>query len=407
MWTSAFSVNQRSVMVWPFVIGVTLVSGCGGGDSSSGGDRSEDQDRVGYFIDSAVEGLEYEGDHHQGLTGEDGSFIYREGTNVFFSVGSIGLGSVEATRIVTPMSLVNNGSPDTPEVIDMARFLLMIDSDGDPSNGIQISAEAREAADDWVLEFGSTSYDEDLEIIRQELSAIEQREIDVPSDDDIEAHITHSFFCAYAGAYEGTYSGGWNGRAATIIFEGEILGGAENFDTGSQLIAFGKMVPSADVNAAFGGGSSGTRFAGSISGDGVFSGSWEEEYRGAMYKGSFKLEKENLLPAINTEEDTYLLAYDTLSGRLDETGDVGLLRVVTHSDGTVEGEGFSTNRWLLYPGQERFDVTGTYHDGTFTLNTAIGSFTASKQPDGRIVGNPGYVGPFGSSIVVGCRELVN
>ncbi|UCC55412.1 MAG: hypothetical protein JSU75_08545 [Gammaproteobacteria bacterium] len=106
---------------------------------SSGGSSGSDEDKhdntiivaagTGQFIDGPVEGLYYESGVLSGTTGRQGEFQYEPGQPVRFYLGDILLG--EAARgapVITPLDLVENGSIDTPAVINIARLLQSLDS---------------------------------------------------------------------------------------------------------------------------------------------------------------------------------------------------------------------------------------------------------------------------------------
>jgi para-nitrobenzyl esterase len=108
-----------------------VVSSGGGSDSH----RKDDNTVVivaggtGQFIDGPVEGLRYESGILSGTTGRQGEFQYEQDQPVRFYIGDILLG--EASRgkpVITPLDLVENGTIDTPAVINIARLLQSLDS---------------------------------------------------------------------------------------------------------------------------------------------------------------------------------------------------------------------------------------------------------------------------------------
>jgi hypothetical protein len=132
----------------------------GGGQCAffySSGDDDDDEEDVdvadvavvvgdGTLVDAPVEGVRYESGSLAGLTGSHGEFRYEVGNTVRFSIGDIALGRpVTGKALVTPMDLVENGTADTPAVINIARLLQSLDSEpGD--DVITIPAEVRAAA---------------------------------------------------------------------------------------------------------------------------------------------------------------------------------------------------------------------------------------------------------------------
>jgi para-nitrobenzyl esterase len=108
-------------------------SGSGGGGD---GPDNNDNNKVtvasvsnGQFIDGPVEGLRYVSGKLSGATGRQGEFQYEQDQPVRFYIGDVLLG--EATRgktVITPLDLVENGTLDTPAVINIARLLQSLDT---------------------------------------------------------------------------------------------------------------------------------------------------------------------------------------------------------------------------------------------------------------------------------------
>ena len=124
-----------SLLVFPLAL-----AGCwGGGSGSSPNEQS------GRFVDSPVSGLQYyvEDPASYALTDEQGGFKYRSGETLTFSLGRLVLGSAPGSSVITLRSLFGVPlSADLPDAaINIARLLLTLDTDADPSNGIQIAQE--------------------------------------------------------------------------------------------------------------------------------------------------------------------------------------------------------------------------------------------------------------------------
>ena len=141
----------------PLIVLVSLfVSACGDGGGGGGGDSTTAVDTVstGVFIDSAVEGLQYETATQSGTTNSLGEYDYLQGETVTFSIGGIVLGSTISGPLVTPLSLVPGATSATnPVVTNIVRLLLSLDSDGNPDNGITISSDVTTAANDLTVDF--------------------------------------------------------------------------------------------------------------------------------------------------------------------------------------------------------------------------------------------------------------
>jgi hypothetical protein len=130
------------------------LTACGGGGSDSATATATETASTGVFIDSAVEGLQYETATQSGTTNSLGEYDYLAGETVTFSIGGIVLGSTIAGPVVTPLSLVPDATSATnPVVTNIVRLLLSLDSDGDPDNGITISSDVTTAANDLTVDF--------------------------------------------------------------------------------------------------------------------------------------------------------------------------------------------------------------------------------------------------------------
>ncbi len=129
--------NKKIVL--SFIGALALFSGCGGSSGKSdGGSSNSPGDSVsigtGYYIDSAVAGVEYKCGKESGVTASDGKFTFEKGKDCSFNVAGVEIRKVEATKLVDKVKIVE----DKPEV---AAFLQSIDIDGNPSNGIDIKPE--------------------------------------------------------------------------------------------------------------------------------------------------------------------------------------------------------------------------------------------------------------------------
>jgi len=105
----------------------------------------------GVYRDAVVGGLHYVSGPNEGTTSNAGVFKFQPGQSVTFSIGGVTLGSASgAIASVTPLQFFQNGTINTPGVINMVRFLILLDSDGDPSNGFTISPGVQEKAANWA-----------------------------------------------------------------------------------------------------------------------------------------------------------------------------------------------------------------------------------------------------------------
>jgi len=128
-----------------------LISGCGGSDSCGSklafgaltSINCEGGNNIlkGRFLDSAVEGLEYETPSRVGKTNSNGEFTYLEGELVTFKIYGVPIGSIAGTNLVTPISIAPiTGAADFS--MNVLRFLQSIDSDNNLGNGVQLPSSS-------------------------------------------------------------------------------------------------------------------------------------------------------------------------------------------------------------------------------------------------------------------------
>jgi len=117
--------KKRVLLNGMAIITVLSLVGCGGG--GSGGSTTA----TGYYVDSAIEGVEYTCGGHTGITDASGAFHFEQGSSCQFSLGDIVLRHTNAEELSNNIKIVEDN-------IDVARFLQSIDKDGNAENGIQI-----------------------------------------------------------------------------------------------------------------------------------------------------------------------------------------------------------------------------------------------------------------------------
>jgi len=108
---------------------------------------------TGVLLDSPVEGVAFQTVTQSGITNVDGEFLYLDGEMVTFSVGGVELGTVPGAPVVTSVELTGSADPTAQATINQLVFLQSIDEDGNPLNGITISAASQVAAVGQSLDF--------------------------------------------------------------------------------------------------------------------------------------------------------------------------------------------------------------------------------------------------------------
>lgn len=111
-------------------------------DNESADGQSDATILKGIFVDSPVEGLTYFTPTQSGETNALGEFDYLEGETVTFSIGDVVFPGVLGAPQISPVSIASGSSNPTDTTTNIARLLQSLDADGNPDNGITISAAA-------------------------------------------------------------------------------------------------------------------------------------------------------------------------------------------------------------------------------------------------------------------------
>jgi len=264
-----------------------LLAACGGGGSSD-----EDTTSVvvaeGVFLDAPVEGLSYRSGQQSGQTGPGGTFSYEVGQEIAFSVAGVDIGRGPAGPIVTPVTLAGSGADEThPMVGNIVRFLMTLDSDGDVSNGIQITV-GQSLPDGLSLDFSiadPAAFADAAGPLIAELApgrtlvglSEAQQHFDQTLSDMIGGLV---------GSYSGSFSGGNQGSwTITVDGGGAISGTANSTVTGLSFPVDGKVTASGRGAFGYAGTAS---FSGVFSLDGCFAGKWKDLQSGdtGVFSGS-------------------------------------------------------------------------------------------------------------------------
>jgi hypothetical protein len=132
-----------------------LLAGCGSGGDDTTTDTSTST--TGYVVDSAVANMDYDcvADNDMNkVTDANGAFTCQNMSQVRFRLGDLVLGeinSLPADKYVFPQDILGvdrNNTLQNTEVTAMAQLLQSLDENRDPSDGIVISNEHKEALEE-------------------------------------------------------------------------------------------------------------------------------------------------------------------------------------------------------------------------------------------------------------------
>ncbi len=131
---------------------VIFLNSCGGGGGGSSGSSSSSSPviNVGFLIDSYVSGIKYyRNGKYAGVTGANGEFNYHISDIITFKIGNINLGEVSSVSVDNKVTLqdicqVRRDWAGNQKVLNIATLLQSLDDDGNPNNGINITAQIQE-----------------------------------------------------------------------------------------------------------------------------------------------------------------------------------------------------------------------------------------------------------------------
>lgn len=164
-----------------------------------------------------VQGMSYTSGTQTGTTDASGQFTYVVGSTVIFKVGNVTLGTANGGPLLFPLDLVSGGTGTNQAVINIDRFLQMLDHDGNVANGIVIAPAVQTAAAVW----GAVNFDQTADAFAADptvtgiIASVNAADPSVPpipphalpAFSASQAHVKKTFQCAYTGGFIGSYAG--------------------------------------------------------------------------------------------------------------------------------------------------------------------------------------------------------
>jgi 5'-nucleotidase len=131
---------HRTQRTWALAATLTLVAALAGCNDDNAPRRS------GVLLDAPVDGVAYSGNMgNSGVTANGGRFDYYDGERITFQVGALTLGRAAGAPVLTPVDLAGGSGALGEAATRVLRVLQTLDQDGDPANGITITAATRAA----------------------------------------------------------------------------------------------------------------------------------------------------------------------------------------------------------------------------------------------------------------------
>jgi len=330
------------------------LTACGGGGSSSSAVKKD-----GVFKDSNVSGLSYVSGKQTGVTDTAGSFVYEDGEDVAFSIGGVDLGTGVGKAVMTPIDLVTGGTLASAEVINKVRFLMMLDKDNTPSNGIEISKKVQAKAKSWeAVDFTVDDFLGEVNTMQIEATAEDGVAHLLPDAETAVTHLKTTLLCANAGAYVGSYEGTEAGNIALFVnpVTGEVGGSSYNPDNEVSVEINSTTALDYDMGLEFvSAEDSAKAYMGKLNSTESVSGTWENSADTAQ-KGTFSAER------LGGESGAVYRYTVPFTG-----GDKGLFTFDVDKSNNVKGSTYSVST------NEESEITGKLVNNTLTAKSADGT----------------------------------
>jgi hypothetical protein len=279
-------------------ISVLTITSCGGGggSGSSGTVNTGNANlQTGQLIDSVVEGVEYQTATQSGLTDANGNFVYLPGETVSFYIGGVPLGHAIGANRLTPVDLVIGAVDETnPTVTNICRLLISLDVDGDPSNGISITAAIRGEVEGRPIDFTIPNDEFSANVdVQALLDSLNQLGVFTSTGLRIlttsafaQSHLRTTLYSLLSGEHSGTFSGPTSGNwSFTVDCSGAVTGTATSItpieDQGTTAV-YGQIASSGDISLAAGTTSDGTVWQGTFRhAEGAWNGTYHDNDNGS------------------------------------------------------------------------------------------------------------------------------
>jgi len=141
---------MKKIIKISFLVSIILfvVTACGGGGGTANNTASNSVNK-GYYIDSAVKGVNYDCGTQTGLTDNNGMFKFESGHSCKFLLAGKTLREVHASNLYDGIHIIERN-------VTVASVLLTLDKDGNASNGIEVPENAEQCIDSDINDINKT-----------------------------------------------------------------------------------------------------------------------------------------------------------------------------------------------------------------------------------------------------------
>jgi hypothetical protein len=358
----------------------------------------------GNFKGTNVSGLRFVSGAESGLTDPLGRYRCETGNTVTFFVGSVELGTMQCSTLASAPALAGSGALDDPAAMNLASFLLVLDGDENPDNGITISEDLQTMAASWpAIDFAAVDFGAELAVPLSDIMSVEQR---MPfalwtTPDLVRQVVEESLSCAYSGAFIGGTAGEAIAPVALTVTRDTLIRDADSVvwtiwdvEDGITRGTYGRLElavrPRFDTTAV----------NDSIPVDGIYGspdaidGSWRLAGTAANLAGTYAANRIGGDPAAQTR----------MSGEFyTDDGGLGVL-ALDITGNAITGVAFEGFEGVVYT------ITGTLEGDDVTLTAVGGGETIrgtgevwARDRFGLVKGLSGDIGIGGTFFANGCR----
>jgi hypothetical protein len=339
------------------------------------------------FRDSNVSGLNYVCGASTGVTNELGQFNYKSGDTCVFSVGNVTLGSTAGSALITPSDLASdNGSVNGTQTVNRVRFLMLLDEDQNPENGIQITESTRSLAKNWSpVNFSTNSLDNDLIAIQQTLGASKT----LPTSLNSTNHFTATLRCARSGMFVGNYTGADTGKWGMLVSPNGAAVGLGFSNSAQSTFSSTTRITDDKLGNFSGVTTTNAQYSGRYSG-------YDQLIGSATNSGQSVSFTAQRIGSVSQAKFRFIGAYD-----------FGFFTVDTNADGTT-GSGIAYNIYEDRKYPVNFNVSGNNISGTASDGSQFNATISSNCSNGNplcltgSINNPKISQPL-SIIGAGCQ----